>query len=438
MSTNNYFLFKIWFVFLIVFISLIESCSYHAPIKDYVCKFITKTKQQELKDSIKTLVFEDPGTIIVIHGFGCAESNLNDDGMQDIIKVNGMQNIPLYATDAAVFLNGWHLKYLHSDHHVAGLGTAISNIQLNIKPDRSGKILSWQAAGIISDKNTDDPYSWCYFYTVVAWNSSNLSLIVDQQDGSCDPRDLSNAHFYFTENQKTSTALSSFESFLYKPEFRFDETAVIIPRGFGFEWQDGNEDHHLLQIGYNLDHSEKFIENGKKYLKGFGIERLHLADSADCVDSGFVSWETYAIYKDNDQRRNYHFGEIVSALGGNDLSIIQPPFSILPRDGINAGTVESGGIRTQDFTVKNIPFKYVIPMLTGWELGYLPDDQHVKEIGIWIDEIHYDFDSNTQKGTISYKLSSVLNDNDKSPDFYSRHKVTILGLKGTTGVKIQK
>ncbi|WHZ30272.1 MAG: hypothetical protein OJF51_005075 [Nitrospira sp.] len=28
-------------------------------------------------------------------------------------------------------------------------------------------------------------------------------------------------------------------------------------------------------------------------------------------------------------------------------------------------------------------------MLTGWDAGYTVSDQHVKEIGIWIDEIPY-------------------------------------------------
>jgi hypothetical protein len=40
------------------------------------------------------------------------------------------------------------------------------------------------------------------------------------------------------------------------------------------------------------------------------------------VDSGLASWNTYAIYKDNDTRRDYSFVELVSAMGGNDVGVI--------------------------------------------------------------------------------------------------------------------
>ena len=68
---------------------------------DSICYLTPKEKSKELTDSLKTMVFEDPNTIIVFHGFGCAESKNN--GTQDVIRVNGMQGIPVYATDAMVF-----------------------------------------------------------------------------------------------------------------------------------------------------------------------------------------------------------------------------------------------------------------------------------------------------------------------------------------------
>ena len=78
---------------------------------------------------------------------------------------------------------------------------------------------------------------------------------------------------------------------------------------------------------------------------------------------------------------------------------------------------------------------YAIPVLAGWDLSYLTDDQHVKNIGIWIDDFHYDIDPNTLSGTLRYKLSSVLSDDDNWPDFLSRHKVTILGIGNISGIK---
>jgi hypothetical protein len=423
------------FLSIIIISILIESCGFCPKNADIVCNFLDTTQIKKLTDSSQALSFEDPGTIIVVTGSGCAESKKS--GTQEIIKVKGGMNLPAYATNAAIFINGWHLKYLNGDQHIHGLASIIGNIQLNNNPDGSGKTLNWQAGGTVADENFDNPYSWCYYYTVVAWNDANLVLTIDQKDGSCDRGDAGNVNFYTADNGGTYTALSSFASFLHNPDFISEKTVAILPRGFGFEWNSCNDDHHLLQIGYNLDHSEKFI-GGNKYLKRDETVPSPITDSARYVDSGYVSWQTYTIFKDNDTRRDYQFGEMVSGFGGNDLEIIQPPFSILPIDGENAGALSSNGVVTQNVMIKNVPFKYAVPMLTGWDLNYITDDQHVKEIGVWMDSVHYDVDPVTQKGILRYKLSSVLADDDNWPDFFSNHKVTILGFKRNPGINIQK
>jgi len=70
-------------------------------------------------------------------------------------------------------------------------------------------------------------------------------------------------------------------------------------------------------------------------------------------------------------------------------------------------------------------------------VGYTVSDQHVKEIGIWIDEIHYR-EPNDPPGRLRYKISSVLHDDDTFPDNYFRHKITILGLGPKDGVVQQR
>ncbi len=100
--------------------------------------------------------------------------------------------------------------------------------------------------------------------------------------------------------------------------FAASKTVAVLPRGFEFDWKDC-VDHHLLQIGYNLDHSEIFIENGKKYRKKDQDVTPLLPSTASRMNSGFVSWETYAIFKDNDRERSYGFGEMVSGLGATTL-----------------------------------------------------------------------------------------------------------------------
>lgn len=67
-------------------------------------------------------------------------------------------------------------------------------------------------------------------------------------------------------------------------------------------------------------------------------------------------------------------------------------------------------------------------MLTGWELTYgCSGDQHVKEIGLWIDDIRYDKNQGTSVGTVRYKLSYILSDDSSYGGNCS--KVTVLGLK---------
>ena len=427
---NGYLRWSFLTLFGVLVATLLGSCSYCPPTAP-VCDLIPSSPLTELTTEDRTVVFEEPGTVIVYHGHGCAESNKS--GKEDALRVEQSLEIPSYATNATVFLNGWYLRYLHKDHHVAGLGTLIRNIRLE------GQTLKWEADGVLSDDNFDDAYSWCYHYTVIAWNPSNINLIVDHKDG-CDARDPRETNFFVADNEGATTALSSFPTFLQNPDFAASKTVAILPRGFAFGWGKGfsdgcPDDHHLLQIGYNLDHSEIFIEQGKKYKKKVEDVLLSLPNSASQVDSGFVSWETSAIFKDNKTRRDYTFGEMVSGLGGSDVGIIQPPFSILPVEDVSFCTGVGTTPQTEEFVIEKVPFQFAIPMLTGWGLAYpCSGDEHVKEIGIWIDAWSYLKDPNAQTGTLSYTLSSILKDKNDDPGFNRSHKVTVLGLKAVPGV----
>lgn len=385
-----------------------------------------------LTSSNRTPVFEDVGTIIVYRGMGCAESKLPDT--QQAIVVEEYLNLPRYAVNATIFLNGWHLRYLNGKHNVAGLGTSIYNIRLENGP--IGQILRWRAGGALSDDNFDDPYSWCYTYTIVAWNPANLALVVDHDDGPCSakPEDTRDANYFADAlNKETTTALSAFPSFIQNPAFVGSKTVAILPRGFGYLWKYSCNpvDHQVLQVAYNLDHGEIFMEKGKTYQKGLGDTTR--GDNS-IVDQGYVSWETYAIFKDNDGRRDYRFGEIVSGLGGNEVGVVQPPFAILPIedfswDPLNPFTTcvsSAGPIQTKDYEIDTVPYKYAIPMLTGWDLSHSCDDDKVEEVGAWISDWSYDPNN---PGTLRYKLSSVLRTGNA---FSTRHKVTILGLRPVT------
>jgi hypothetical protein len=55
-------------------------------------------------------------------------------------------------------------------------------------------------------------------------------------------------------------------------------------------------------------------------------------------------------------------------MGGSDVSIIQPAFSIQPRGDSNI-VPQGSGVITEEVVIDNIPYKYAIPMLTGWDLS---------------------------------------------------------------------
>jgi hypothetical protein len=371
------------------------------------------------------VVFEDPGTIKVMHGSGCAH---RDKGSE--IKVEQSVEIPTYANKAAVFLNGWKLNYSGSDHHVMGMATALGKI--NVQPAK----VTWQAYGALADDGQDKSIDWCYHYTVIAWNDANLHTFVDQDDANyfCKSTNPSGSdNFFYASNNGRDTALAWFASFLSNANFSSGRTVALLPRGFGFDWYP--DDHHILQVAYNLGHAETFIQD-QPYKKGMGELHPLPTPPTGRVDSGFVSWNTQTIFKDNDTRRDYSCGEFVSGMSGQDVDVVEPPFSILPYDGpgwFHACLGNAAGVQSQDVVIDNVPYAYAIPMLTGWELGYgCEGDHHVREIGTWIDNLRYERLPNASTGTLRYTLFSTLHD-DSSNWGNGGGKVSILGLRRLTG-----
>ena len=438
MGTKNILLGRVFLTSLaVLLLTFSVACSFTGlPNTPAFCQKFEELPLTEVSQGPLFNVFESPGTIKVIHGSGVAKL---DHG--DFIKVEQSLDIPEYANKATVFLNGWKSSYL-SDHdqNVVGLGTLVGRIRLvDIRP--GGRKLTWNAVGILRDNDAEEGYDWTYYYTVIAWNDVALNLAVnhDDADNFCKAGTGGSDNFYFAENRGTTTALSSFSSFLQNPDFPPRGTVALLPRGFGFGWEN---DHNLLQLAYNLDHSETFVEYNKKYKKAFGDEVAVEASPPhgllSSADSRLVTWTTYNILKDDTGRRDYVFGEMVSALGGNDVGVLQPPFSILPREELGGNACipqeDVHGVNTEDFVIENVPFEYAIPMLTGWDLNYACGDENVKEIGVWIDEWRYGKDPAAPTGRLSYKLSSVLRDEDNDPGHNRSHKVTILGLRPTAGV----
>ncbi|KTD24745.1 Uncharacterised protein [Legionella lansingensis] len=387
--------------------------------------FSTQVKQEDLLAKAKVLPvqptsttrtneLEDPGIIQVVEGSACGESNRS--GAEEAISLQGSFDLPDYATDATVFLNGWDTRYLSSDHHIGRVAAIIRS------PRREGRQLTWEAVGVLRDKNFDDGYRWCYHFTVVAWNRDRIDArVLGFQD---------NTTFSFY-NPHDHVALVSVAGFLENDFLFGNVNAAVLPRGFVYGWEEGfsQADHHLLQIAYNLDHSEIYAQAGRTWS---GPE----PDIRDDQASRFVSWETHGIFKDNSTKRDFRFGSAVSVIAGRGIETKQPPFIIIPKEDYgNCGEL-GGDVITQEHVIENVPYDYAIPMLTAWELRYPCKDHHVKRIGVWLHDIRYEKPEGSEVGTLRYSISSILRDKDRVPLHIPRHKITILGMNLTRSTPI--
>jgi hypothetical protein len=222
------------------------------PQVAFICQQFEDLRLTEVSQGPLFTVYENPGTIKVIHGSVTAKHDfIPDEHIPQFIKVEQSLEIPDYANKATVFLNGWKSSYLgDDDQNVVGLGTLVGKVRLvDIRP--GGRKLTWNAVGLLRDNDAKESYEWSYYYTVIAWNEVALNVIVnhDDADNLCKAGTGGSDNFYFDENRTSDTALSSFSSFLQNPDFPPRGTVAILPRGFGFGWYNEN---NLLQLAYNL------------------------------------------------------------------------------------------------------------------------------------------------------------------------------------------
>ncbi|MGH8604284.1 MAG: hypothetical protein ACREXR_16365, partial [Gammaproteobacteria bacterium] len=225
-------------------------------------------------------------------------------------------------------------------------------------------------------------------------------------------------HAFYGDNAAGwETALSFHPTYI--PSGYFTPSAAILPRGFGFFWA-GDDAHNLLQLAYNLDYSEKFIAGGKRYVSG-GFNPADL----DRVEGNFLSWETKTIVKDNALKRDHVTGEIVSVVAGSGVGSVQPPFTIVPHED-HGNCISTGDPASATRTVERVPFPVAIPVLTGWDLRYVCDDEPVEEVGVWIE--NFEYIPGGYNGSLNYTVISVLHDEDKGEDNRFRHRVALLGF----------
>ena len=359
------------------------------------------------------LDIEDPGKIIIVHGSDCDESNQPDE--QVPIEIPGSFALPDYANAGTVILRGWYLRYLAGDEEIQSISAVIKDINI------AGNELTWVARGLIRDHNFDNGYQFCYHYTVLAWNSGLVDAIVDDANGN-----FSDVTHVNELSGDETTALSVLKSHVENPGFAGKRSVAILPRGFNLTWaqrvpsffvcglfppfQRCPNDRELLQVAYNMDHSAAFVQT----------------DDGSRADETVRAWESYFIFKDNDRRHSYSYDEHYSALAGDDVDTIVPRFSILPREDTSGCLRFDLDAVVRDVEVRDLPFDYAIPLMTGWDIGDNCSDVQIEEIGVRLENIEYEKDPAAPTGILRYRFVSDFNNMGHT----ARFKVNILGLNG--------
>jgi hypothetical protein len=191
---------------------------------------------------------------------------------------------------------------------------------------------------------------------------------------------------------------------------------VVLPQGFAMVL--GDTDHHLLQIG--LDYGQ------------------HTS-----LQPGKIEWNSRTLLKDNDQRRDYFAGELVSVLSYSSSQSWHPEsvqretvkgwesvtnrVALTPQSSVSFCRAVGAGQYREHYMIPNVPFEYAVPVLKGWELGYLCSDHHVRDMGVSISDWRYERGPSATSGTLYYTLDTELTDSDGNYS-YGRASIDVWGM----------
>lgn len=342
------------------------------------------------------VILHAPDQLYALHGHYCGESSL-----PNAVHMAGSVELPTTKfTGHVVYLNGWKLRFLNEESQLVGFGAGIDKSKIQ------GKNLSWEAVGVISNEDQDQNIEFCYWYTVVAWTNfmPDASTV---QEGFGDLREYANGGHH--------SALLVIPRYVFDPSAEKTSDTGILPKGFGFLWNDYDEDY-FLQAAYRLGPSQRYIYGGIRPDRGYAYQPaptmplpLPVGATVDWVNKGFTSWDSTAIFKNGDSADAFRFGDLVVGFADNNLAVIDPHFHISPMRQIN---LASSQVRQQDITIENVPFHFATPVLKGWDI-YLPlDDEQVREMGIWIDSFEYKRSGPT--GKLTYRLKYTFEDDEAS------------------------
>lgn len=346
--------------------------------------------------------FEDDGKFIMVEGSQCTKREHGPEPATMLITVD----MPVYVNRGTVVLNGWDLRYLNGDHELRSLRADITHSKL-VSGTGSQSTLVFEVEGELSDQHWDDAYEFCAHYTGFGFNSGWIDARIEGDYNGIDTSDL---------QIEAEGPMATLESLWEDGTLTNSDSIVVIPRGFDFQydnafecewrmlpcrWQDP-ADHHLRQVAYSL---------------------FQIAASPN--PDGNPHWVTQTVFKDNSTRA-HRIKTRTALIGGDSVKLRADFLPLNPRSGktnVCRNGVD-GVVRTETFRIHDLPYDYVVPMLTGWDLNYECDDQQVQRAGIWIHDIRFDPDSNG----LEYKVSSILRDGDGAPSFNATHRVSVLGF----------
>jgi hypothetical protein len=374
--------------------------------EDFITCALNMAPYVEPGSDTRKIVYQAPGKLRVLHGQSCVSVPRAADSKQFAFRIQQSETLPAaYADSATVFMNGWNLRYVNGDHHVQGFGSAIVNIKESRQPD--GLQLQWEAGGVLSDENGDDPYEWCYSYTILGWTRSGSAF-----DAVAGERGRA---FIRPSDPGNSTALHLIAG---SARNSYGE-GVVLPQGFAMMWDD-HGDRHVFQAGFDY---------GQHYSSG----------------TGEMAWTSRALFKDNGDNNDYYAAELVSTLTYSSPQSYHPQevlfetpsgfqsranaVSLTPLASDSFCTAVGDSAPTvQHYRIDGVPYAYAVPVLSGWELGYVCTDHHVRQIGAAITDFRYERAPDASAGTLFYTLEVALGDDSDNIN-YAAASVDVLGMK---------
>jgi hypothetical protein len=330
-------------------------------------------------------VISDPGRLVAVEGSDCFFPFAG--GGVPVTK-SGAWVAPTWVNDATIIFNGFNAGITSTDHHLRLLEAKIGQVAFG-----ADRVLRWTFSGAFQD---DNPYGSevCYHFTVLGWDRADVAARshVDNAGVDTDYDGFSSASIGYGVQTRT----------VQPPDcpFASDETVAVLPRGSSHGYTGG--DHHVLQVG-------SFV-------------------SQDTNPGACTIWTTKAVLKDNNADDQTRTQVVATLLGGRGVRVQGgSDFTLTNRSGSGGCVTAPGGETSEHVRVTGLTFDYAVPLLTGWELYYPCDDEHVASVGASVRNLRYD----RVTGTLEYDYVSLLADQNAQPSHRSRRRVPILGLERT-------